>query len=60
MIYNAPIKEMMFLVNDWIGMDKLTALPGNENVDAETLEAILQEASKFCSTELLTINRRFL
>lgn len=58
MIYNAPIKEMMFLVNDWIGMHKLTALPGNEDIDAEVLEAILEEAGKFCSTELLTINRQ--
>ena len=58
MIYNAPIKDMMFLVNDWIGLDKLTALPGYEDVDAETLEVILEEAGKFCSTELLTINRQ--
>ena len=49
---------MMFLVNDWIGMHKLTALPGNEDIDAEVLEAILEEAGKFCSTELLTINRQ--
>ncbi|MCH7537608.1 MAG: acyl-CoA dehydrogenase C-terminal domain-containing protein [Proteobacteria bacterium] len=49
---------MMFLVNDWIGMDRLTALPGNEDIDAEVLEAILEEAGKFCSTELLTINRQ--
>ena len=58
MIYNAPIKDMMFLVNDWIGMDKLTALPGYEDIDAEVLEAILEEAGKFCGTELLTINRQ--
>jgi butyryl-CoA dehydrogenase len=57
-IYNAPVKDMMFLVNDWIGLDKLTALPGYEGVDAELLEAILEEAGKFCSTELLTINRQ--
>ncbi len=58
MIYNAPAKDMMFLVNDWIGLDKLTALPGYEDVDEELLEAILEEAAKFCSTELLTINRQ--
>ena len=58
MIYNAPVKDMMYLVNDWIGLDKLTALPGYEDVDAEILEAILEESAKFCSTELLTINRQ--
>ncbi|MDH3664672.1 MAG: acyl-CoA dehydrogenase family protein, partial [Alphaproteobacteria bacterium] len=57
MIYNAPIKDMLFLVNEWIGLDKLTSLPGYEEVDADLLEAILEEAGKFASTELLTINR---
>lgn len=57
MIYNAPIRDMMFLVTEWIGLKKLTALPGYEEVDADLLEAILEEAGKFASTELLTINR---
>ena len=57
MIYNAPIKDMLFLVNEWIGLDKLTSLPGFDEFDADLLEAILEEAGKFSSTELLTINR---
>jgi len=57
MIYNAPIKDMLFLVNEWIGLDQLTSLPGYEEVDADLFEAILEEAEKFASTELLTINR---
>ena len=57
MIYNAPIKDMLFLVNEWIGIEKLTSLPGFEEVDADLIEAILEEAGKFASTELLTINR---
>ena len=57
MIYNAPIQDMLFLIREWIGIDRLTALPGYEEVDAELLEAVLEEAGKFCSTELLTINR---
>jgi butyryl-CoA dehydrogenase len=57
MIYNAPIRDMLFLVNEWLGLDRLTALPGYEEVDADLLEAILEEAGKFASTELLTINR---
>lgn len=58
MIYNAPVADMMFLVRDWLGIDKLNALPGYEDVDAELLEAILEEAGKFCSNEVLTINRQ--
>ncbi len=56
MIYNAPIKDMLFLVNEWIGLDRLSSLPGFEEVDADLLEAILEEAEKFCTTELLSIN----
>ena len=57
MIYTPPIKDMLFLLNEWIGLDKLTSLPGYEEVDADLIEAILEEAGKFCSTELLEINR---
>jgi len=57
MIYTPPIKDMLFLLNEWIGLDQLTSLPGYEEVDADLIEAILEEAGKFCSTELLEINR---
>jgi alkylation response protein AidB-like acyl-CoA dehydrogenase len=57
MIYNAPIREMLFLINEWMGLDRLTSLPGNEEVDADLIAAILEEAGKFASTELLAINR---
>jgi alkylation response protein AidB-like acyl-CoA dehydrogenase len=57
MIYNAPIREMLFLITEWLGLDRITSLPGNEDVDAELIEAILEEAGKFASTELLPINR---
>lgn len=57
MNYNAPIKDMMFLLTEWLGLEKLAALPGYEEVDADLIEAILEEAGKFCGTELLSINR---
>jgi alkylation response protein AidB-like acyl-CoA dehydrogenase len=57
MKYDAPIQDMLFLLNEWIGIDRLTSLPGYEEVDADLVEAILEEAGKFASTELLTINR---
>ncbi len=57
MIYNAPIKDMLFLLNECFGLEKIGALPGFEEVDADLLAAILEEAGKFCSTELLPINQ---
>ena len=57
MIYNAPVKDMMFLVDEWIGIESLSSLPGFEEFDKDILEAVLEEAGKFCSTEVLPINR---
>ena len=48
---------MMFLVDEWIGLDKINALAGYEDLDSEVLQFILEEAGKFCSNELLPINR---
>ena len=58
MIYNAPVKDMLFLFNEWLGLENWTSLPGYEEVDADLLEAILEEAGKFASTELLAINQQ--
>lgn len=57
MIYDAPVKDMMFLVDEWLGMDKINAVPGHEDLDSDVLQFILEEAGKFCSNELLPINR---
>ena len=57
MIYTPPIKDMLFLLNEWLGQQRLTSLPGYEEVDGDLIEAILEEAGKFCTTELLELNR---
>jgi alkylation response protein AidB-like acyl-CoA dehydrogenase len=56
-IYEAPVKDMVFLVDEWLGMDKISAVPGHEDVDRDTFQFILEEAGKFCTNELLPINR---
>ncbi len=48
---------MMFLIDEWIGIDTLNSLPGYEEFDKDILEAVLEAAGKFCSTEVLPINR---
>ena len=57
MKYDAPIKDMMFLLTEFIGMEQIKNLPGNEEIDEDLFEAILEEAGKFASTELLPINQ---
>ena len=55
--YQPPLRDMMFLYNEVLHGQYLQTLPGFEEVDAETVEAILEEAGKFCVQELLPINR---
>ena len=57
MIYNAPVKDMVFLVSEWLGLDNISSLPGHEDFDDDVLQIVLEEAGKFCSNELLPINR---
>ena len=57
MIYEPPIKDMLFLLTEFMDLQALRDLPGNEEVDADLLEAVLEEAGKFSSTELLPLNR---
>jgi alkylation response protein AidB-like acyl-CoA dehydrogenase len=55
--YNPPLRDMLFLYNEVLHGSYLQTLPGYEEVDADTVEAILEEAGKFCVQELLPINR---
>jgi len=56
MKYKAPVDDMMFLLEDWIGIDRLTGIPGFEELDSEALRFMLEEAGRFCANELLPIN----
>lgn len=57
--YVAPIKDMMFVLRDAMGAEKLwESLPKLEGViDIETSEAILEEAGKMASQVLAPLNR---
>ena len=55
--YTPPLRDMFFLYHEVLNGAYLQTLPGYEDVDRETVEAILEEAGKFCVQELLPINR---
>ena len=57
MSYTAPIKDMMFAIKELAGLEALAALPGREQFDADTAEAILQECGKFCSEVVAPLNQ---
>ena len=57
MAYTAPIRDMRFLINDVVGLARITDLPGCEEVSGDLLDAILEEAGKFAGGVLAPLNR---
>ncbi len=56
-IYNAPIADFKFVLNDLLGLDKYANLPGFEEVSPDLVDAILEEAGKVASEVLHPINQ---
>jgi hypothetical protein len=54
--YKAPVKDMLFLLNDVIGIEKYANLQGFANASPDLVEAVLNEAGKFCEDVLAPIN----
>lgn len=54
--YSAPIRDMQFVMRELAGLDEVAALPGNEEVSADLVDAILEEADKFASGVLAPLN----
>ena len=48
-IYNAPIADFKFVLNDLLGLDKYANLPGFEEVSPDLVDAILEEDGKVAS-----------
>ena len=55
--YNAPLKDMMFVLTELAGLDKVAALPGYEEASLDVVEAILDESAKFTGGVLAPLNR---
>ena len=56
MSYVAPLKDMLFVINELAGLDKVNALPGFEDATPETVEAVLEENAKFCGEVVAELN----
>jgi alkylation response protein AidB-like acyl-CoA dehydrogenase len=54
--YRAPLRDMSFVLNELAGLGQVAQLPGCEEAAPDTVEAILNEASKFASEVLDPIN----
>ncbi|MGF1614034.1 MAG: acyl-CoA dehydrogenase C-terminal domain-containing protein [Gammaproteobacteria bacterium] len=55
--YRAPLRDMRFVWGELFSLGPLQQLPGYEEVTPDLVEAILQEAARFCEKELAPLNR---
>ncbi|MCJ9428329.1 acyl-CoA dehydrogenase C-terminal domain-containing protein [Kordiimonas marina] len=55
-IYRAPVKDQLFLLNDVLNIGQYSNLPGFADATPDLVNAILDEAAKFCENELQPIN----
>ncbi|MBU1268149.1 MAG: acyl-CoA dehydrogenase N-terminal domain-containing protein, partial [Gammaproteobacteria bacterium] len=56
MSYNAPVKDMMFVLKELAGLDQVSQLPGCEDATEETVDAVLTENAKFTSEVVAPLN----
>ncbi|MFZ6771426.1 acyl-CoA dehydrogenase [Undibacterium sp. SXout7W] len=56
MTYVAPVKDMLFAINELAGLSEVNALPGCEDATSETVEAVLEENAKFASEVVAPLN----
>jgi alkylation response protein AidB-like acyl-CoA dehydrogenase len=56
--YTPPLRDMQFVMNEVLGaVDTLKALPPHADIDADTLQAVLEEGGKFAAEVLLPLNQ---
>jgi len=54
--YTAPLADMKFDMNELAGLKEILGLPAFAEIDADTVDAILEEASKFATEQIDPIN----
>ena len=56
-IYNAPLDDIRFVLNDVLNAEKLSELPGFEEATNDLIGPVLEEAAKICQDVLFPINQ---
>lgn len=56
MSYVAPLKDMLFVLNELAGLKEIQQLPGCEDATDETVQAVLEENARFMSEVVAPLN----
>jgi alkylation response protein AidB-like acyl-CoA dehydrogenase len=54
--YRAPLREMRFILNNLVDLEALCQLPAFDHIDAEMVDAVLEEAAKLASGAIAPLN----
>ena len=57
MTYRAPVKDMLFVMQELAGLAAVAQLPGFEDADLDTATAVLDECAKFNQDVVAPLNR---
>jgi hypothetical protein len=56
-IYTPPLRDMQFVMHELLNVtDDLKAMPSHADMDADTINAVLEEGGKFAADVLLPLN----
>ena len=55
--YKTPLRDMRFVYGELFDLEAIQSLPGYEEVNSELVDAILEEAGRFCENRLHPLNR---
>lgn len=56
MSYNAPVKDMLFVMKELADIESIAALPGFEDASLDTASAVLEEAARFNGEVVAPLN----
>ena len=56
MSYTAPVKDMLFVMNELAGLREIAQLPGCEDATEDTVAAVLEECARFTAEVVAPLN----
>ena len=55
--YKTPLRDMHFVYNELLDAGEIQSLPGYEEATPDLVDAVLEEAGRFCEEQLQPLNR---